>query len=94
MHSKQFTEAVVNLKFDEEPKYESYMKLFDPLCGPAVSRPILVEGGAKVRTSCRVQACGGHLSFCLSSLCLDVSFLFWPSWGRAAPRCGLRRASD
>lgn len=47
----QFTEAVVNLKFDEEPKYEAYMKLFEPLCGPAPSRPILVEGSAKVGTT-------------------------------------------
>lgn len=44
----QFTEAVVNLKFDEEPKYEAYMKLFEPLCGPGPSRPILTEGAAKV----------------------------------------------
>ncbi len=38
----------MNLKFDEEPKYEAYMKLFEPLCGPAPSRPILMEGAAKV----------------------------------------------
>lgn len=38
----------MNLKFDEEPKYEAYMKLFEPLCGPAPSRPILIEGAAKV----------------------------------------------
>ena len=44
----QFTEAVVNLKFDEEPKYEAYMKLFEPLCGPPPQRPILTEGAAKV----------------------------------------------
>lgn len=52
----QFTEAVVNLKFDEEPKYEAYMKLFEPLCGPAPSRPILVEGGAKVSPLVRASA--------------------------------------
>lgn len=45
---RQFTEGVVNLKFDEEPKYESYMKLFEPLCGPGPNRPILTEGAAKV----------------------------------------------
>lgn len=39
---------MVNLKFDEEPKYEVYMRLFEPLCGPAISRPILTEGAAKV----------------------------------------------
>lgn len=36
----QFTEAVVNLKFDEEPKYEAYMRLFEPLCGSRTNRPI------------------------------------------------------
>ena len=30
----------MNLKFDEEPKYESYMALFEPLCGARSSRPI------------------------------------------------------
>ncbi len=45
----QFTEAVVNLKFDEEPKYSAYVSLFEPLCGPAgQQRPILTEGVAKV----------------------------------------------
>lgn len=39
---------MVNLKFDEEPKYEPYMKLFEPLCGPAPTRPILTDGAAKV----------------------------------------------
>ena len=50
---RQFTEAVVNLKFDEEPKYAAYMDLFDPLCGPAgPTRPVMVGDGtepAKVR---------------------------------------------
>jgi hypothetical protein len=36
----QFTEAVVNLKFDEEPKYEAYIRLFESLCGPRNTRPI------------------------------------------------------
>lgn len=36
----QFTEAVVNLKFDEEPKYEAYISLFEGLCGPRSQRPI------------------------------------------------------
>jgi len=38
----------VNQKFDEEPKYEAYMKLFEPLCGPAPQRPILTEGATKL----------------------------------------------
>eukprot|EP00803_Ostreobium_quekettii_P001098 evm.model.scf_1962.2 EVM.evm.TU.scf_1962.2 scf_1962:29823-30529(+) len=45
---RQFTEAVMNLKFDEEPKYDPYMKLFEPLCGPATGRPVLTDGAAKV----------------------------------------------
>eukprot|EP00798_Chlamydomonas_sp_ICE-L_P015695 gene15695-21804_t len=45
---RQFSDAVVNIKFDEEPKYESYMRLFEPLCGPGPQRPILTEGAAKV----------------------------------------------
>lgn len=32
---RSFAEAVVNLKFDEEPKYSAYMALFEPLCGPS-----------------------------------------------------------
>jgi hypothetical protein len=47
MHA-QFAEAVVNLKFDEEPKYQAFMALFDPLCGPQPHRPILTEGQSKV----------------------------------------------
>lgn len=39
-HAPQFTEAVVNLKYDEEPKYEAYMRLFEQLCGPKATRPI------------------------------------------------------
>lgn len=46
--ASQFTESVVNLKFDEEPRYEAYMRLFEPLCGPNLTRPILTEGAAKV----------------------------------------------
>ena len=43
----QFAEAVVNLKFDEEPKYQAFMALFDPLCGPQPQRPILTDGQSK-----------------------------------------------
>eukprot|EP00775_Hariotina_reticulata_P012187 gene12187-12324_t len=47
---RQFTEGVVNQKFDEEPRYEAYMKLFEPLCGPGPQRPILTEGANKLLT--------------------------------------------
>lgn len=42
----QFTEAVVNLKFDEDPRYPQYAQLFEPLCGPAPQRPIILEAGS------------------------------------------------
>jgi hypothetical protein len=45
---RSFTEAVVNLKFDEEPKYTAYVTLFEPLCGPGPQRPILLEEKARV----------------------------------------------
>lgn len=46
---RQFTEAVVNLKFDEEPKYSPYAQLFEALCGPGPQRPIQMEASvAKV----------------------------------------------
>ena len=45
----QFTEAVVNLKFDEDPKYAAYSALLEPLCGQAQARPILQTDVPKVR---------------------------------------------
>lgn len=44
----QFTEAVVNLKFDEDPKYAAYSSLFEPLCGATPARPILQTDAPKV----------------------------------------------
>lgn len=44
----QFAEMALNLKFDEEPKYDACMRLFEPLCGPSMTRPILTDGAAKV----------------------------------------------
>ena len=38
----------MNLKFDEEPKYNAYVALFEPLCGPGPQRPILLEDKARV----------------------------------------------
>ena len=45
---RQFTEAVINLKFDEDPKYSYYVSLLEPLCGPAPNRPVRLEGLVKV----------------------------------------------
>jgi hypothetical protein len=84
---RQFTEGVVNQKFDEEPKYEAYMKLFEPLCGPAPQRPILTEGASKVRVlqnilseKCKMSMCW-HLML-LSSLVfiMDSGQYGNPSW--------------
>ncbi len=45
---RQFMEAVINLKFDEEPKYAAMSALFEPLCGPSARRPISTDGAKKV----------------------------------------------
>lgn len=45
---RQFAEAVVNLKFDEEPKYTAYSRIFEPLCGAGPGRPIILENNPKV----------------------------------------------
>ena len=55
----------MNLKFDEEPKYEAFMRLFDPLIGPAPQRPILIEGAAKVRRGFNCFAPVSSVFFCL-----------------------------
>lgn len=45
---RQFMESVINLKFDEEPKYGAMAALFEPLCGAVARRPISTEGAKKV----------------------------------------------
>lgn len=46
---RRFTEAVINLKFDDEPKYSAYMSLFEPLCGPpGPSRPLMIGTDGQV----------------------------------------------
>ncbi|KAK3410914.1 casein kinase 1-like protein HD16 [Eucalyptus grandis] len=46
---RQFVEHVVNLKFDEEPKYARYISLFDGIIGPNPDvRPINTEGAQKL----------------------------------------------
>ena len=53
---RQYMEAVVNLKFDEEPKYASLASLFEPLCGPSNRRPISTEGAEKSRVGQKRKA--------------------------------------
>ena len=36
-----FTDAVINLKYQEVPNYDQYVSWFLPLCGPTPSRPLL-----------------------------------------------------
>ena len=43
---KQFTEYVMNLKYDEDPKYSWMISLFEPLCGSALARPIKISDSA------------------------------------------------
>lgn len=66
----QFAEAVVNLKFDEEPKYQAFMAIFDPLCGPSPQRPILTEGQTKARFTTLVCPCRAQLAGFVDILCL------------------------
>ena len=54
---KTFMDAVINLKFDEEPKYGALAALFEPLCGPAgPSRPVLTDGSVKVGHKRKAEA--------------------------------------
>ncbi|MDB9925113.1 casein kinase 1 family protein [bacterium] len=52
---RQYMEAVVNLKFDEEPKYGALAALFEPLCGPTSRRPISTEGAQKAGQKRKAQ---------------------------------------
>ena len=55
---KQFVEHVVNLKFDEEPKYAKYISLFDGVVGPNPDiRPINTEGAQKVSVLLYLYTC-------------------------------------
>ena len=41
-HAAVVLQAVVNIKFDEEPNYSHLKSFFEPLCGPGPQRPIHV----------------------------------------------------
>ncbi|KAE8677733.1 Detected protein of confused Function [Hibiscus syriacus] len=46
---KQFLEAVINLKFDEEPSYAKLISFFESLIEPCIAlRPIRIDGALKV----------------------------------------------
>ena len=75
----QFAEAVVNLRFDEDPKYSAYLGLFEPLCGPQPQRPILtdslkVSAPAVLSSGCCAKACR----------CLPCQVVVQTAWGQEA----------
>lgn len=46
---KQFLEAVINMKFDEEPNYSKLISFFEGLIDPCIPlRPIRIDGALKV----------------------------------------------
>ena len=49
---ERFTDAVLMLKFDEEPKYSALIALFEPLVTGAVGKPLMLEPAHKVNTRC------------------------------------------
>jgi hypothetical protein len=70
---RSFTEGVVNQRFDEEPRYEAYMRLFEPLCGPGPQRPILTEGANKVWCMWCTQYSGTRCWPCRCVRCMLVA---------------------
>lgn len=44
---EKFTEAVLNLRFDEEPNYGAYLAMFEPLVN-GIERPVAIDGARKV----------------------------------------------
>lgn len=54
---KNFMDAVINLKFDEEPKYGAMAQLFEPLCGPVgPGRPLCTDGAQKAGAKRKAEA--------------------------------------
>ncbi|KAE9618574.1 putative protein kinase CK1-CK1-Pl family [Lupinus albus] len=45
---RQFLEAVVSMKFDEEPNYGKLISLFDGIVGPPALQPVNTDGAQKV----------------------------------------------
>lgn len=45
---QKFTEFVLSMRFEEEPKYEACIELFSPIIGGPAERPILIEGNLQV----------------------------------------------
>lgn len=44
----KFTEAVLEMKFDEDPKYAALIALFEPILAGCVHKPLCVDSAIKV----------------------------------------------
>ena len=85
---KQFTEFVLNMRFDEEPKYEALMALFEPLLGAAATRPINIERTvvAKARRYLLWLVAGGMYNNVVQMLASAGGPEAQPRGGGARPR--------
>ena len=64
----KFTEAVLEMRFDEEPKYAALISLFEPILAGCVHKPICVDSAIKVkpaRRHCSIHSC---VAFAYSAL--------------------------
>ena len=69
----KFTEAVLEMKFDEDPKYAALIALFEPILAGCVHKPICVDSAIKV---CLALAAAAAL--CLANSICFYSWLFEP----------------
>ncbi len=74
----KFTEAVLEMKFDEDPKYAALIALFEPILAGCVHKPICVDSAIKVHLISAVAlleedtlfgCCIGKDMGCLTSQC-------------------------
>ena len=66
----KFTEAVLEMKFDEDPKYAALIALFEPILAGCVHKPICVDSAIKVCFALAVAAA--------AFLATPMSFYNWP----------------
>ena len=76
---ERFTDAVLMLKFDEEPKYSALIALFEPLVTGAVGKPLMLEPAHKVNTCCVLVMTPRGLGFFQT-----VPIITWSDHGRSA----------
>ena len=53
----KFTEAVLEMKFDEEPKYAALIALFEPILVGCVHKPICVDSAIKASQPLVILLC-------------------------------------